>query len=364
MKQKVLFVAQKMAVGGIASALVNLLELMCRTQGDEYEITLFTFSGGALLERIPSAVKVEVGGRGLRVISSSIRDVLKSRNVADIVARLWYMAYAKVFGSDKVYRRLLKRCKDKTDYDFAISYFNDVTTARFSRGGNMYVSDYVNARSKIGWIHTDPELCRFDGEYCRNIYKNFDKIYCVSKGVKDKFDKLVPEYVDRTEVFYNVFPEDEIVSRAVEFVPFEKCGCDIVTVGRIDNATKRIDGIVRLCKRLKDEGVSGFKWRIVGDGPDLNGNTALAEELGVLDVLEFVGEAKNPYPYIKNSDIFGLFSAYEGFPMVIGEALILGTTIVTTEYAAAKEQIMSQQGKICKDDEAFYQTLKGMIKGN
>jgi glycosyltransferase involved in cell wall biosynthesis len=92
------------------------------------------------------------------------------------------------------------------------------------------------------------------------------------------------------------------------------------------------------------------------------GNQQLAQELGVSQLVSFEGETTNPFPYIKYADLFALYSAYEGFPMVIGEAQALDTYILTTNYAAAKEQILPEQGCIAKDDEDFYLKLKRMIQ--
>ena len=122
-----------------------------------------------------------------------------------------------------------------------------------------------------------------------------------------------------------------------------------------------VDGIVRVCARLKSEGITQFQWHIVGNGPDLPGNRQLARDLGVEELICFEGEKTNPFPYIKHADLFALYSAYEGFPMVIGEAQALGTYILTTNYAAAKEQILPKQGMITENDEAFYQALKRLI---
>ena len=143
--------------------------------------------------------------------------------------------------------------------------------------------------------------------------------------------------------------------------PYPAGNFHIVTAARIDNVQKRIDGIIKLCARLKSEGITQFQWHIVGNGPDLPGNQQLANELGVAELIRFEGEQINPFPYIKNADLFALYSAYEGFPMVIGEAQALDTFILTTNYAAAKEQISPEQGIIAEDDEEFYQELKRLI---
>lgn len=87
----------------------------------------------------------------------------------------------------------------------------------------------------------------------------------------------------------------------------------------------------------------------------------MARDLGVEDMICFEGAKINPFPYIKYSNLFALYSAYEGFPMVIGEAQVLNTFILTTNYAAAKEQIAPEQGIIAENDENFYQELKRLI---
>ena len=163
-------------------------------------------------------------------------------------------------------------------------------------------------------------------------------------------------------MIHNLVPEEEIRTLAQAEKPYDERIYNIVTVGRVDNATKRMDEIIKLCSRLREEGITDFCWHIVGAGPDLSGNLRLVEELGVSNLICFEGEKTNPFPYIKNADLFALFSAYEGFPMVICEAQALGTYILTTSYAAAREQITEDQGFIAASDEEFYQELKRLIK--
>ena len=90
-------------------------------------------------------------------------------------------------------------------------------------------------------------------------------------------------------------------------------------------------------------------------------NQQLAQDLAVSEFVCFEGEKTNPFPYVKYADLFALYSAYEGYPMVVGEAQALGTFILTTNYAAAAEQITPAEGMIAKDDEEFYQELKRLI---
>ena len=361
MRQRILFVAQNMDVGGIQTSLVNLLKYIDMHYLDEYEISLFSFGKGALLNKIPESVSVIAGNRLLQLSAEPFFSVLKRKHPVDILLRILLMLYVRLRGSEHFYRKQFQKHIPSTEYDIAISYFNDVPHNYFNQGTNLFVSEYVRSKEKLAWIHPDPIRAKFDVEFCRRIYRNFDRIVCVSRAVERNFHKLLPEYADKTEVIYNVFPVEEIQLLAQEKERYSKKTYHIVTVGRVDNSTKRMDGIVRMCARLKSEGITQFQWHIVGNGPDLLGNQQLANELRVAELVCFEGEQINPFPYIKNADLFALYSAYEGFPMVIGEAQALKTFILTTNYAAAKEQIAPGQGIIAENDEEFYQELKRLI---
>lgn len=359
-RKKILFAAQNMYIGGVQTSLVNLLYNI--KDNDEYDIDMFIFGDGPLMEQIPANVKVTQGNMLLRLSATPFAEVIKSRKLPDIILRIFLIIYVRIKGSEAFYTKMLEKHKCSEKYDSAISYFTDVPDSYFNKGTNLYVSDYVKADEKLAWIHNDPILGEFNKEHCEKIYKSFDRIVCVSGAVKSKFDEWLPQYKNKTEVIYNTFKTEEIIEKAKCYTPdFDRNKVNIVTVSRIDNKQKRIDDMVRLCRRFKDEGITNFCWRMIGAGPDMTPDSELAKELEVLDVVSFEGEKINPYPYIKNSDLFALYSAYEGYPMVIGETLILGVPILSKEYAAAFEQIPHDKGYIAKSDEEFYLKLKEYI---
>ena len=274
MKHQVLFVAQNLEVGGIQTSLLNLLSKISKES--EYDVDLFVFGRGAFLSQIPKNISVIYGDKLLSLAATPFGEVKKSKKFFDILTRLFLTAYVRLTGSEKFYGKRFEKHNFEKEYDVAVSFFNDVPGNYFNQGTNLFVSDYVTARKKVAWIHTDPIQSGFQKEYCEKIYKSFDYIMCVSNAVKEKFDTLVPMYSDKTKVFYNVFDEERICRLGEECVPFENNGVfNIVTVCRVDNASKRIDKVAELCKRLKDEGVTKFKWRIVGDGPHLEENIKL-----------------------------------------------------------------------------------------
>ena len=360
-KKRILFVAQNLHVGGVQTSLIQLLHVLA--EQPVYEIDLFTFGRGPLLNKIPANVNIMYGNKFLKLAATPFSIVLHSKNPISILIRVLLMLYVRAVGSEPFYRSLFRKCKMNGVYDTAVSYFNDVPHNYFNQGTNLYVAEFVNAKEKWAWIHTDPILSGFDRAYCRHIYKGFQKIICVSKAVKEKMDLLLPEYADKTEVIYNRFDAAEI-QKLAEAYPVETAHhkLNIVTVARVDNASKRMDEIVKICAALKSENIRAFCWRIVGDGPDLKKNRKLAKQLHVEDCIVFTGRKINPYPFIKNADLFALYSAYEGYPMVIGEAVCLHIPVLTKEYGAVFEQLQPSQGYVAETDKDFYTKIKQYIK--
>lgn len=359
-KKKILFIAQNLNVGGVQTSLINLLHEL--SGNPEYQIDLFTFSGGMLINKLPKTVYVIYGNKQLALVSTPFSKVIKSKNIINIFIRIFLMIYVRIIGSERLYRKIFENCRIDKKYNAVISYFNDVPNNYFNQGTNLYALDYANAEDKIAWIHTDPIISGFNQNYCRKIYKNFDKIICVSKAVKEKMDLLLPEYSKKTQVIYNKFNRKEIELLSNEYqIYYDKNKLNIITVARVDNTSKRINEIVNMCLRLKNEGIVNFCWRIIGDGPDLVRNKKEVHQLELGNLIIFEGEKLNPYPYMKHSDLFALYSAYEGFPMVIGEAIALGIPVLTKEYAAAREQISVDKGYVAKSDEEFYDKLKQSI---
>ena len=75
-----------------------------------------------------------------------------------------------------------------------------------------------------------------------------------------------------------------------------------------------------------------------------------------------LGRKDNPYPYVKNSDLFLLSSRYEGLPTVIIEALILHIPCISTEVAGIYEILNNSFGVITKNTENdFYLNLKHLL---
>lgn len=357
---KILFVAQNLEMGGIQKALVNTVKELSKDHN--FEIDVFVFGEGSLIEEVPENVNIYFGSLPLRLVSTPFSVVRKDGSYFELFVRVACMLGVRMMGSKKFYGKLFMKQRKFEEYDIAISYFNDVQNDYFNQGTNQFVIENTQAK-KIAWIHTDPIAAGFGYEHSLETYKDFDKVVCVSEACQQKFFDLIPEFKPKTHVVYNFFPIEEIKEKAHVLNPLEKNTIHLVSVGRIDNSTKRFNMIPEICKLLKDNSITNYKWLIVGDGPDKESNKQLVEKLNVSDFVEFVGEKVNPYPYIEKSDLFVLTSAYEGYPMVVGESLILETPVLSTNYSAVNEQIKNNHNGIITgmEVEDLYSALKDIL---
>lgn len=336
------------------------------TEKEKDKIDLFLFGDGKLIQELSPTVRLIQGSRALRLIATPFQEVKQAKKHGDLLYRLSLTGLVRLIGSKRLYDYIFQRQQRLGTYDMAISYFSDVPHAYFNQGTNQFVSDHIYALKKIAWVHTDPIQARYDKKRCLELYREFDTIVCVSNACSENFKLFLPEYAHKVKTVYNFFPIADIQKKSEENGALENFLSDLslITVTRIDNGSKNLGRILEVCKKLEAEGIRNYKWCIIGDGPDLEKNRKDVIEAGLTKRVQYMGAKSNPYPYMANSDLFVLTSNYEGFPMVIQEAFILGLPVLTTPYAAVKEQVRDGVTGIIADmcSESLFKHLKRIIQ--
>lgn len=79
---------------------------------------------------------------------------------------------------------------------------------------------------------------------------------------------------------------------------------------------------------------------ILGDGPERCDLLKLAERLGVGANLTMPGKVDNPYVWMANTDLFVLSSNFEGWPMVLIEAMVCGLPVVACDCPTGPAEIL------------------------
>lgn len=79
---------------------------------------------------------------------------------------------------------------------------------------------------------------------------------------------------------------------------------------------------------------------IIGEGPERTRLEQLVNSLGLQADVDFLGFQHNPYNYVRHSDLFVLSSAWEGFSVVLAEALACGTSVLSTDCPSGPSEIL------------------------
>ena len=138
----------------------------------------------------------------------------------------------------------------------------------------------------------------------------------------------------------------------------------VLAAGRL-NAwhVKGFDNLIKAWSTVGDE-KEGWKLRIIGGGKetDLNYLKNLANECNVQDSVEFAGFIADPVPEYHRASVFILSSRYEGFGMVLIEAMSQGCACIACDYKGRQAEIITNkdEGILCPSDD--YKSLGESIK--
>ena len=244
----------------------------------------------------------------------------------------------------------------------------DVEIAFLEGPPTRLVALHHSSAIKIAWVHTDMYINRWTKSYYQDVfeetlcYNMMDEIIFVSHTAMQQFDRLFPEVTTKKHVIYNLFDKKSVILKSKANIPHinhEKL--TLCSIGRL----VPVKGYIRLIpilKKLHDDGLD-FQFWIIGDGFQRNEIQNLINESNLEKVVHLQGFQKNPYPWLKKSDIFVSVSYAEGLPLVIGEALCLGKPVLATRVSGSIEIL--GHGKygmlVDSNDNSIYNGLKKMM---
>ena len=105
-----------------------------------------------------------------------------------------------------------------------------------------------------------------------------------------------------------------------------------------------------------------FKWIVIGNGVDYLKIKEKIKNLNLDNNFLLIGEKKNVYPYIKNSNLLVSTSLSESFGFTIAEALNLGIPVLSLKYPSLVE--IASQNILCENCDEMYKKIKYMIENN
>ena len=334
MKKKVLFVNDEMTMGGVARILNTFLKMIDR---DKYEVDLLVLhKRGELLSEIPSDINVISGSDFFSVIDRPLKEC-KGKELFYKLRLLFYMKSGLI--KNKIIKERKKILNKHYDIEFSAK-----------EGFCTIFTGYGDSDKKINWVQVDYKESNYSSHHMglvKDALKHIDMNIACSNQVMESYKELFD--VSKICVIHNLVDEDRIRNMSLEPCDLklkDNGKINLITVARF-HRQKAVDRLIKVQAKLKDY----YNLIIIGDGGLKEELHSLAKELDCFDDIKWLGLKSNPYPYVRECDLFVMSSLYEGYPTMTVESLLSDTPVLTTLVAGVSEQINDSNGWIVENSE-------------
>ncbi|MCI2255196.1 glycosyltransferase [Domibacillus sp. PGB-M46] len=364
MKKNILFVIDSLDVAGAEKSLVTLLSML---DFEKYAVDLMLFGHGGPLEKVvPEQVKIlkplKYTSYAALTVKESLRYSIKKNEYKMFFSRMKYSAKIRQrnYSNPQKARIFWESVANVIEYnpktyDVAISYAQGVPT--------FYVAEKVKAKKKFAWVNVSYRLDENEKKFHSRFYNQYEKIIAVSDSTKDIFLESFPCYSDKMKVIYDINNPEFIEKMSFIGNSYDDQfnGIKLLTIGRLAHQ-KGYDIALEACKKLKKNGVN-FRWYVLGKGPLKGEIEQFIKEHKLEDCFILLGVHANPYPFIKDADIYVQTSRFEGFGLAIAEARMLNVPVVTTRFDAVYNQMIEGANGLVVDmnAEAVYRGITEII---
>jgi glycosyltransferase involved in cell wall biosynthesis len=174
----------------------------------------------------------------------------------------------------------------------------------------------------------------------RVLLPRADAIVAVSRAVADDLADALGWPRERVDMIYNAVVLPDSAVRASLPIDHPWLGGEepvFLAVGRLqpvkDYATM-LEAFARLVRRRPARLI------VLGDGPERPRMASQCEALGIADRVDLHGWEDNPLAYMSRATALVLSSRYEGFGIVLVEALSCGTPVISTDCPGGPREIL------------------------
>ena len=340
-KHTILIFSQAMELGGVERSLLGLLDTI---DYDRYDVDLFLMRhSGELMTQLNPKVNLLPEIPQYASLAVPMTSLLKKGQIDVLCGRLKGKLAARRFDkqhpgekpsitaltySHKYTLKTMPQITNKT-YDLAISFLTP----------HYFLRERAKARKYAAWIHTDYTALSFDRRAELEMWSGYDTICGVSEQVSRGFQTSFPELAGKVRTIENILSKGLIDAQARETQTEMKSdgAVSLLSVGRFCDA-KNFDNVPDICRRLVGDGLD-VKWYLIGYGGDEPLIRQKIAEAGMQDRVIILGKKDNPYPYMRDCDLYVQPSRYEGKAVTVREAQLLGKPVVITDYATSASQL-------------------------
>ena len=325
-----------LTMGGLQKILVEYLKLIDK---NKYRIVLLIANDygkkNLFLEEIPKNVEIQFV-RPYNLVSK-IAELSKNRKILN---RLLLKRYR--YRSKRVFKSIfLEKLSKLGKIDLIIDF----------DGGLKSVLNNLKAEKKIIWIHSSIRKHKQDNKSKISRYgeelKKYDKIIAICKEMNEEIKELYPFLSSEIEYIYNPLDCNNIIEQGNENIEkmtsYEKELIErdyFLAVSRLDTVPKDFETLIEGYSILKNKGIKE-KLYIIGEGNGRVKIEKMIEEKNLGEDVILLGEKKNPYVWMKHSKLFIHSSKYEGFGVVLLEALMLDKFVISSNCPTGPTEILT-----------------------
>lgn len=248
------------------------------------------------------------------------------------------------YSTRKALSAVLRYLKSHPDRIFFSALDNANIVTSFAGALNRKAKTCVSIHNTLSQVYRadSPSYLKRRASLMRLLYPRVTGRLCVSAGVADDASAFLGIARSRFKVVYNPCISPELFQKSAESLHdesfFSLPSPKLVAIGRLHEQKDYLT-LLQAVQRLKAKGPISLT--ILGEGPLLEKLIAEAKELGLSDAIYFAGFQANPYPYLRASNALVLSSRYEGFGVVLAEAIALGIPVASTDCPHGPAEILN-----------------------
>ncbi|RFN58552.1 glycosyltransferase [Marixanthomonas ophiurae] len=224
----------------------------------------------------------------------------------------------------------LKAFFKEEQFDYIID-----TRSRGSAAKDLFYLHYLYKKQRIIYV-----------VHSFNIFQYFPKQQWLAKKMINKAEAVVGVSKAISEKINTEFETNKAITIYNPSEPFSEKETEnpfsekyILYLGRIEEKVKNFTLLLEGYKASKLSG-GNIYLKIVGDGPDVDFIQQKIQEMGLSETVTLYPFTPAILPYVKNALYLTLTSRYEGFPMVLIEALSVGTPVLSVHCESGPDEII------------------------